>query len=147
MRRFANMYVEVWMFHIEYDVIFVLIFFDCSKLRKQISCWSKTTTLTMVFCYQNCSDLLWEKIVLVIEKNFWNSRLKAKNLQICRTIYSNNERSEEVLVTERFYNLFLEVSHILYIRTIRIQIGKNYLDLETCRKSLKIFFFGSFDGV
>jgi hypothetical protein len=24
---------------------------------------------------------LWEKIVLVIEKNFWNLRLKAKNLQ------------------------------------------------------------------
>ena len=23
----------------------------------------------MVFCYQNWSDLLWEKIVLVIEKN------------------------------------------------------------------------------
>ena len=39
-------------------------------------------TLLMVFCYQNCSDLLWEKIVLVIEKNFWNSRLNAKNLQI-----------------------------------------------------------------
>ena len=36
----------------------------------------------MVFCYQNCSDLLWEIIVLVIEKNFWNSRLKAKDLQI-----------------------------------------------------------------
>ena len=35
----------------------------------------------MVFCYQNCYDLLWEKIVLVIEKNFWNSRLKAENLQ------------------------------------------------------------------
>ena len=34
-----------------------------------------------VFCYQNCSDLLWEKTVLVIEKNFWNSRLKAQNLQ------------------------------------------------------------------
>ena len=28
----------------------------------------------MVFCYQNCSDLLWEKIVLVIKKNFGNSR-------------------------------------------------------------------------
>ena len=25
---------------------------------------------TLVFCYQNCSDLLWEKIVLVIEKIF-----------------------------------------------------------------------------
>ena len=24
----------------------------------------------MVFCYQNCCDLLWEKNVLVIEKNF-----------------------------------------------------------------------------
>ena len=35
----------------------------------------------MVFCYQNCSALLWGKIVLVIEKNFWNSRLKIKNLQ------------------------------------------------------------------
>ena len=35
----------------------------------------------MVFCYQNCSDLLWEKIVQVIKKNFWNSRLKAENLQ------------------------------------------------------------------
>ena len=35
----------------------------------------------IVFCYQNCSDLLWEKIDLVIEKNFWNSRLEAENLQ------------------------------------------------------------------
>ena len=47
------------------------------------SFWKKTSenAVTMVFCYQNCSDLLWEKIVLVIEKNFWNSRLKAENLQ------------------------------------------------------------------
>ena len=29
----------------------------------------------MVFCYQNSSDLLWEKIVQVIENCFWNSRL------------------------------------------------------------------------
>ena len=35
----------------------------------------------MVFGYQNCSDLLWEKIVLVIKKNFWNSRLQTENLQ------------------------------------------------------------------
>ena len=31
--------------------------------------------------FQNLSDLLWEKNVLVIEKHFWNSRLKAENLQ------------------------------------------------------------------
>ena len=36
----------------------------------------------LVFCCQNCSDLLWEKIVLVIEKHCWNSRLNAENLQI-----------------------------------------------------------------
>ena len=35
----------------------------------------------MVFCCQKYSDLMWERTVLVIEKNFWNSRLKAKNLQ------------------------------------------------------------------
>ena len=34
------------------------------------------------FIFQNCSDLLlWEKIVLVLEKNLWNSRVKAENLQ------------------------------------------------------------------
>ena len=32
----------------------------------------------MVFCFKSCSDLLWEKIVPVIETNFWNLRLKAK---------------------------------------------------------------------
>ena len=36
----------------------------------------------LVFCYQNCSDLPWEKIVLVTEKNFWKSRMKAENFQI-----------------------------------------------------------------
>ena len=36
----------------------------------------------LIFYYQNCSDLLWEKNVLVMGENFWNSRLKAENLQI-----------------------------------------------------------------
>ena len=69
----------------------------------------------MTFCYQNCSDLLWEEIVIVIEKNFWNSRLKAENLQIFEInwkIHSNSERSEQFLGTECFFNLFLEVSQI-----------------------------------
>ena len=58
---------------------------------------------TMVFCYQNYSDLLWEKIVLVIEENFeirgWRPRI-CKLFEITRTIYSNSERSEQFLVTE-----------------------------------------------
>ena len=46
----------------------------------------------MVFCYQNCSDLKREKNVQVIKKNLLNSRL----------------------VTECFFNLFLEVSQTKY---------------------------------
>ena len=34
----------------------------------------------MVFCHENCSDLLWEKIILEIKIFFAKSRLKAKNL-------------------------------------------------------------------
>ena len=30
-----------------------------------------------IFFFKNCSGLLWEKIILVIKKNFWNSKLKA----------------------------------------------------------------------
>ena len=71
------------------------------------------------------------------EKFFWNSRLKAKFFEITRTIYSNSERSEQFLVTECFFNLFLEVSQIKKIRTIIFKIGKNYWNLEICRKSLK----------
>ena len=48
----------------------------CKSFETSLEIW-----WNLVFCYQNCSDLLWEKIVLVIEKNVWNSRLKAENLQ------------------------------------------------------------------
>ena len=52
----------------------------------------------MVFCYQNCSDLLWEKIVLVIDKKKkknrdWRPRI-FKIFEVTRTIYSNSQRSE-----------------------------------------------------
>ena len=40
----------------------------------------------MVFCYQNCSELLWEKNGLDFCKIF----------EITRTIYSNSERSENL---------------------------------------------------
>ena len=86
----------------------------------------------MLLCFQNCSDLVWEKLFyLVIEKMFWNSRLKAEylqNFEITKTICSNSESSKQFLVSECFFNLFLEVSQIQKFRTIRIQIGNK---LET----------------
>ena len=68
----------------------------------------------MVFCYQNCSDPLWEKNILVIKKNFWNSKLKAENLQ---NVWDHKNNLFEqwsfitIFETECFFNLFLEVSH------------------------------------
>ena len=53
---------------------------------KELLC--KAFQTEMVFCYQNCFDILLEKFVLVIEKTFWNFRLKVENLQ-------NNLRSLE----------------------------------------------------
>ena len=41
----------------------------------------------------------------------WRPRI-CKNFEITKTICSNSERSEQFLVTECFFNLFLEVSHI-----------------------------------
>jgi hypothetical protein len=73
----------------------------------------------MVLCYQNCSDLLWEKKCFSDREK----RLKfeaegqefAKFLrsleQFIQTVHCS-ERSEQFLVTECFFNLFLEVSHI-----------------------------------
>ena len=55
------------------DVQGVIIFGQSSQMSGGVQ-W-----VEMVFCYQNCSDILREKIVLVIQKYFWNSRLKAKN--------------------------------------------------------------------
>ena len=49
-----------------------LIFFFFTSVYKSVK-------VEMVFCYQNCSDLLGEKFVLGIEKKIWNLRLKAEN--------------------------------------------------------------------
>ena len=70
----------------------------------------------MVFCYQNCSDLLWEKIVLnsdreKILKFEAEGQEFAKILRSLKQFCSNSERSEQFLVTEYYW------------------------ELETCRKS------------
>ena len=93
----------------------------------------------VVFCYQNCSDLLWESY-----PSDWEKLLKfeaegrefakiSRSLAsvLARTIFSNSQRSEQ------FGNrmLFLLCSLRFLISDIRIQIRKSYWDLETCRKS------------
>ena len=57
----------------------------------------------MVFCYQNCSDLLREKNCSSNREKLLKfeaeGREFAKKFEITRTIYSNSERSEQFLVT------------------------------------------------
>jgi len=52
-------------------------------------------------------------------------------------MYSKSERSEQFLVTEYFFNLFLEVSHIKQIRTIKVQIGKKLLGFRNMQEKLE----------
>ena len=52
------------------------------QLRESKSHGQKISEI--VFCYQNCSEPLWEKNILVIEKNFWNLRLKFWSSRICK---------------------------------------------------------------
>ena len=70
----------------------------------------------IVFCYQNCSDLLREKKCSSDRKKLLKFKAEgrelAKKIEITRSIYSKRERLEQFLMTECFFNLFLEVSQI-----------------------------------
>ena len=70
-------------------------------------------------------------IVPVIKKNFWNSMLN----NFTMTIFSNSERSAHFLKKIANFLLVLEGFSDTIHSTIRIQIVKNYCDLETYRKS------------
>ena len=78
------------------------------KARSVNNCYF-VTQIVLTYCEKNCS----------------------------RTIYSNSERSEQLLVTECFFNLFLEVSHIGKNRTIRIQTGKKLLGFRNIQEKLE----------
>jgi len=78
------------------------------KLKKLVFLglnFSYTVLYPLYSGYQNCSDILWEKIVLVTEKNFWNWgwRLRiCKNFEITKTIYLNRARSDQFFLTNAF---------------------------------------------
>ena len=63
----------------------------------------------MVFCLKHCSNLLWEKIVKVIEQKLlkiwdWSPR-DSKNFGITIMIYWNSERLEQFLKVGIFFKL------------------------------------------
>ena len=95
---FCREIVYIFIF-ISNSAINCTIWVNCKRTSMVLQCLDETSKRfwplfesieeEMVFCYQNFSDLLREKVVLVIEKNFWFSRLKAKNLQNLRD-HENN---------------------------------------------------------
>ena len=54
----------------------------------------------MVFCYQNCCDLLWEKNVVVIEKKFW--KYEAEGREFAHFL----ESLEQFIQTVKGQNIF-----------------------------------------
>ena len=57
------------------------------------------------FVTKICSDLLWEKIVLVIKKKFSNTRLKAENLQNFWGHLNNLFKLRTIFGNRIFFNL------------------------------------------
>ena len=80
---------------------------------------------TVVFCYQNCSDLLWERKISDGEKLL---KFEAEDWEFSKFLSSQEHFIVQWKVRIIFGNRILR----------RIQIGKNYWDLETYRKSRKI---------
>ena len=99
----------------------------CGVLQSHKSCHLSLFSLFPFNFWNNSSCKIWyfvTKIVLTYcekklfqwsRKTFkirgWRPRIY-KNFEITRTICSNSEMSEQILVTECFFNLFLEISHI-----------------------------------
>ena len=70
----------------------------------------------------------------------WSPRID-KIFEVTGTIYSNSERSEQFLVTECFFNFFLEISQISKNRTIIIQMGKKVLGFRNLQEKLENVFW------
>ena len=91
----------------------------CAPFRDHVRCdkknmlprgpffWYFVSKIVLTYCEKK----LFQWLSKTFEIRGWRPRI-CKIFEITRTIYSNSERSEQFLVTECFFNLFLEVSHV-----------------------------------
>ena len=90
----------------------------------------------MLLCFQNCSDPLWEKIVVVIEKNFWSLRLNAENLQIFRDHYNNLLKQWKVnTIFETWY--FFKLFRSNTLEQSEFKLEKNILGFRNLQEKLE----------
>ena len=78
-----------------------LFSFDYFKMKK----WYFVTKIVLTCCEKKL--FYWSR--KTFEMRGWRPRIW-KSFEITRTIYSNSERSEQFLVTECFFELFLEIN-------------------------------------
>ena len=69
--------------------------------------WYFVTKIVLTYCEKKL--FYWSRKTFEIRG--WRPRI-CNFFEISRTIYSSSERSEQFLVTECFFNLFLEVSQL-----------------------------------
>ena len=92
--------------------------------------------ITMVFCYQNCSDLLWKK---EDREKILKFEAEDREFEITRTICSNSKRSEQFLVRECFFSLIMEVSPPFFISDKLEQLGFKFEKILGFRNMQKKF--------
>ena len=78
--------------------------------------------MELVFCYQHCFDLLWQKNVLVIQKKIL--KIEAEGWEFAKIL----KLLEQIIWTVKFVR-FDKLEQLEFI------LEKNYWDSETCRKS------------
>ena len=92
----------------------------------------------MAFFYENCSNLLWEKNVIIIEKNIYTSEAEGENFQKFWDHYV-----EQFIRTVKGQTVF-ETEHSFYLlkwrflhQQLKVSINKNTWDVKTCKNKLE----------
>ena len=79
--------------------------------------------MEMVFCYQNCSDILWEKIVLQIKIFFW--KFEAKGPEFTKKKrpleeFIQTDKGQKKFASRTLFNLLFEVPIWYYIIYVKV---------------------------
>ena len=101
----SQMEFHAWIFVIAFTIWCNIDFPKISCCGAEI--WYFVTKIVLTYCKKKL--FYWSRKTFEIRG--WRPRI-FKIFEITRTIFSNSERSEQFLVTECFFNLFLEVSQI-----------------------------------
>ena len=113
--------IQIWMVYFLYPIRLLKFCFEKSwcyifhmekafSLHEQI----KYVHLSLFSLYESINGILLPKLFWPTVRKYCSSDRENffKNFEITRTICSNSERSEQFLVTQCFFNLFLEVSQL-----------------------------------